>query len=142
MRRRGYLAALTATATTTVATAGCLGGFAGTEARLAAVPLFNLDDAAHTLALEVVFQGETEHEQRYELPAAGPDGPASREVRGEWPAAAGEFTVRAGLDGAAPTGSHSVPDGAGTACYRVGVQVRPDGGLRYPNGTVEDAECR
>jgi hypothetical protein len=142
MRRRSCLATL-ATATAALApTAGCLGGFAGTEARLAAVPLFNLDDAAHTLALEVLFQGETEHERRYELPAAGPDGPASREVRDEWPAAPGEFTVRAGLDGAAPTGSHTVPDGAGSACYRVGVQVRPDGGLRYPNGTVDGSECR
>jgi hypothetical protein len=141
MRRRGYLAALTATATATT-TAGCLGGFAGTQARLAAVPLFNLDDVAHTLALEVICEGETEHERRYDLPAAGPDGPARRAVRGEWPAAPGEFTVRAGLDGAAPTGSHTVPDGAGSACYRVGVQVRPDGSVRYPNGTVDASECR
>ncbi len=139
MRRRGYLAAVAVGA---AGTAGCLGGFAGTQARLATVPLLNLDDVAHSLALEVSFEGSVEHAATYDLSAGGLDGPARRVVEGEWPAAAGEFTVQAGLDGAAPTGSHTVPDGAGSACYRVGVQVRPDGSVRYPNGVVDPSMCR
>jgi len=139
MRRRGYLAAVVVG---TASTAGCLGGFAGTEARLATVPLLNLDDAGHSLALEVTFEGEVEHAATYDLPGGGSDDPARQVVEGEWPDAPGEFTVRAGLDGAAPTGFHTVPDGAGSACYRVGVQVRPDGTVRYPNGVLDPSMCR